>query len=389
MYILKNNDGSPRPCAIVPPASIANLVEVFERLDAGEPCRGIAMVGDDEAEFDIPEEYALNSLGRKARIGGNELFAKRLRQDLAYLARYEWGRAHTWNEDELGAWNDAVGVPRDETPVDPVIEARLRPVFPESDIAGILARYATRRRWAPVPDAGALIRILLNEKRNMPMRRRRPAKSGIALEVRDTGYGEMGVARDKRTGQTWMWPMDEERDRNMEFGVAPETGGTFVGYRNGDGNRRSLAEMLEVIDGENARLGWTPTWVGTTNRRSEYLMDPHGQEKLRRLDRRDIRRALDEELKRGGLPEGFDYPCHAPDGRIVWCDWNDDSSYVGAAPIMVGERPSAGEAGTLSRSNDGDGLRWWRWTDTNGSTGGPFPSFEQAMLDFAERYGLA
>ena len=296
MYILKNNDGSPRPCAIVPPASIANLDEAFERLDAGEPCRGIAMVGDDEVEFDIPEEYALNSLGRKTRIGGNELFAKRLRQDLAYLARYEWGRAHTWNEDELGAWNDAVGVPRDETPVDPVIEARLRPVFPESDIAGILARYATRRRWAPTPDAGTLIRILLNEERNMPMRRRRPAKSGIALEVRDTEYGEMGVARDKRTGQTWMWPMDEERR------FSP----------------------------------WS-----------------HNADMSNRLDRRDIKSAFDEELQRGGLPESFDHPCRTSDGEIVWCRWDglgdqDREEY----PIMAGGMPDARKVGTLARLRD-------------------------------------
>ena len=32
----------------------------------------------------------------------------------------------------------------------------------------------------------------------------------------------MGIARDKRTGQTWMWPPEEENDANEEFGVAPD-----------------------------------------------------------------------------------------------------------------------------------------------------------------------
>lgn len=334
MYWIEDGNGRRRPCANAPRARITNLQEVFGMLDAGtDPCIAHAEYADgDTMDVEVSSNYALNSLGRKTRIEGNELFAKRLRQDLEYLARCEWGHAHQWDASKLGSWTDTIGVPCDETPVDPSIVARLQPVFPESDISGWLNQYAIRRRWAPVPSAATLIRVL--EERNRPLRPYRPAKSGIAFETRATGYGEMGVARDKRTGQTWMWPMGEERER----------------YIRG------------------------------------YLLN---QDQSDRMDRRDIKNALNEELRRGGLPESFDYPCHAADGRIVWCLWSVEYSPVDERPIMMGERPGAERVGTLTCRREEHGLRWWQWTDTDGVRGERFPSFEQAMLDFIDSTDLS
>lgn len=346
MYAFRNDDGTRRPCAIIPQTSVENLDEVIERLDAGEPRKGRARLDGETFEFDIPDTYALNSIGRKTRIEGNELFAKRLNVDLAYLARYEWGRAHQWDENELGSWTDAIGVPFDETPIDRDIVARLQPVFPKSDIAGWLSRYAIRRRWAPVPGASTLIRALLHERENAPLSQRRPANSGIAYETLDSGYGEMGVARDKRTGQTWMWPMREERDR------------------------------YDVL----------------------YLL--LNRSEADRIDRRMIGNAMGEELRRGGLPESFDYPCRTHEGEIVWCRWNPkldqclQAKWKGSnwgtgeadtAPIMMGGKRNARKVGTLARRMDADGVRWWQWTDMDDNRGESLPSFEQAMLDFVAR----
>lgn len=390
MYWIEDGNGHRRPCANAPRAEITNLQEVFAMLDAGtKPCIAHAEYANgDTMDVQIPSNYARNSIGRKTRIRGNELFIKRLNVDISYLARYEWGRVHQWDEGRLGSWTDAIGVPWDDTPVDPDIVSRLQPVFPQSDITGWLDLYSIRRRWAPVPGTSTLIHALLHEERNMPLEPRRPAKSGIAFETRDTGYGEMGVARDKRTGQTWMWPMGEERDHNMEFGVAPETGGAFVNYRDADGRKRSIKEMVGEIDEENNCLGWNPSWVGPTNRRLEYSMDPHGQNALIRLDRRDIKRALDEELRRGGLPESFDYPCRTVGGRIVWCRWDGLGGQECEHPIVTGDKPDARKVGTLTRRTDKNGLRWWQWTDADGNQGKPLPSYEQAMLDFIDSTDL-
>lgn len=334
MYWIKDKNGRRQPRANAPRAEITNLQEVFAMLDAGtDPCIAHAEYANgDMLDVEIPSNYARNSIGRKTRIRGNELFIKRLNVDLAYLARYEWGRTHQWDESELGSWTDAIGAPFDETLADRDIAARLQPVFPESDIAGWLDLYSIRRGWAPVPSTADLIRALLHERENAPLRQRRPAKSGIAYETLDSEYGGMGVARDKRTGQTWMWPMNEERN-------------FYVWCRNQDVSLR--------------------------------------------LDRHDIKRAMDEELRRGGLPESFDYPCHAPDGMIVWCHWDglgdpDNEEH----PIMMGEKPDAKKVGTLARRTDKDGLRWWRWTDSNGVQGERFPSYEQTMLDFIDSTDL-
>lgn len=99
---------------------------------------------------------------------------------------------------------------------------------------------------------------------------------------------------------------------------------------------------------------------------------------------------MDEELRRGGLPEQFDYPCHAPDGEPVWCRWDVQGGpdYAEDA-IMMGEKPDARKIGTLTRRTDGDGLRWWQWTDTDGNQGKPLPSYEQAMLDFIDSTDFA
>ena len=347
MYWIEDENGRRQPRANAPRAEITNLQEVFAMLDAGtEPCIAHAQYANgDRLDVEIPTNYALNSIGRKTRIRGNELFAKRLRQDLGYLARYEWGRNHQWDENELGSWTDAIGVPFDETLADSDIAAKLQPVFPESDIAGWLDLYSIRRGWAPVPSTADLIRALLHESVNTPLRQRRPANSGIAYETLDSEYGGMGVARDKRTGQTWMWPMREERDRYD------------VGY---------------------------------------WLMN---RSEADRMDRRMIRNAMGEELRRGGLPESFDYPCRTSEGEAVWCRWNPtldqclSSKWKGSnwgtgeadtAPIMMGGKRNARKVGTLARRMDEAGLRWWQWTDADGVQGKPLPSFEQAMLDFID-----
>lgn len=152
-YIIDSETGNRHPCAVAPRATIRNLREVFSMLDKGaEPCVAHAEYANgDTMDVEIPSNYARNSIGRKTRIRGNELFIKRLNVDLSYLARYEWGRTHQWDENELGSWTDAIGVPFDETLADRDIATRLQPVFPKSDIAGWLDLYSIRRGWAPVP----------------------------------------------------------------------------------------------------------------------------------------------------------------------------------------------------------------------------------------------
>ena len=73
----------------------------------------------------------------------------------------------------------------------------------------------------------------------------------------------MGIARDKRTGQTWMWPLEEEIDSNEEFGMAPDDlGDAFVPYRDSDGRRKTVEDMVEETSEANRKLGYCPTWVG-------------------------------------------------------------------------------------------------------------------------------
>ena len=88
----------------------------------------------------------------------------------------------------------------------------------------------------------------------------------------------MGIARDKRTGQTWMWPPEEENDANEEFGVAPDDkADAFVSYRTVDGRRKTIKEMIEDIDDAEKKLGYSPTWSGPTTRRVEYGLDRYGR----------------------------------------------------------------------------------------------------------------
>lgn len=95
-YIIDSETGNRHPCAVAPRATIRNLREVFSMLDAGtDPCVAHAEYANgDTMDVEIPSNYARNSIGRKTRIRGNELFIKRLNVDLSYLARYEWGRTH-------------------------------------------------------------------------------------------------------------------------------------------------------------------------------------------------------------------------------------------------------------------------------------------------------
>lgn len=153
MYWIEDGNGRRQPRANAPQVRITNLQEVFGMLDAGtDPCVAHAEYANgDTMDVEIPSNYARNSIGRKTRIRGNELFIKRLNVDLSYLARYEWGRTHQWDENELGSWTDAIGVPFDETLADRDIATRLQPVFPKSDIAGWLDLYSIRRGGRPCP----------------------------------------------------------------------------------------------------------------------------------------------------------------------------------------------------------------------------------------------
>lgn len=220
----------------------------------------------------------------------------------------------------MGIWWEAAGITDTSKPVDDETIERLHEAFPKTSLRGIVDRYRAQHYGHPTPSIYTLIDLAL--KANRPLTDQRPSKSGIAIEFKDNEYGRMGIARDKRTGQTWMWPPEEENDANEEFGVAPDDkADAFVSYRTVDGRRKTIKEMIEDIDDAEKKLGYSPTWSGPTTRRVEYGLDRYKAHRIEGLDRRDVRRALKEELERGGLPEDFHYPCHTDEGT-VWCDWD-------------------------------------------------------------------
>lgn len=148
-----------------------------------------------------------------------------------------------------------------------------------------------------------------------------------------------------------------------------------------------LNEYIEDADDAEKKLGYSPTWSGPTTRRVEYGLDRYKAHRIEGLDRRDVRRALKEELERGGLPEDFHYPCHTDEGT-VWCDWDCTQDRT---EIMLKTKPTepgtpwkTRQTGWLNRKTDEDGLRWWWWEDMEGREGKRLPSYQQALLDFIE-----
>lgn len=388
-YIIDSETGNRHPCAVAPRATIRNLREVFSMLDKGvEP--GVAHVvfpTGETLDVEVPLRYRLNSLGREAAIiGGNLLFQKRLEIDIEHLARFQWGEGHKWDQGTMGIWWEAAGITDTSKPVDDETIERLHEAFPKTSLRGIVDRYRAQHYGHPTPSIYTLIDLAL--KANRPLTDQRPSKSGIAIEFKDNEYGRMGIARDKRTGQTWMWPLEEENDSNEEFGMAPDDlGDAFVPYRDSDGHKKSVEDMVEETSEANRKLGYCPTWVGPTTRRLEYGLDRYKAHRLEKLDRRDIKRALDEELRRGGLPDTFRYPCHTDEGT-VWCDWDctQDRTEImlKTKPTKPGTPRETNQVGWLNRKTDDDGLRWWWWEDMEGREGKRLPSYQQALLDFIE-----
>ena len=219
-------------------------------LDKGaEPCVAHVVFPTGETlDVKVPLRYRLNSLGRKTVIiGGNLLFQKRLEIDIEHLARFQWGEAHKWDQGTMGIWWEAAGITDTSKPVDDETIERLHEAFPKTSLRGIVDRYRAQHYGHPTPSIYTLIDLAL--KANRPLTDQRPSKSGIAIEFKDNEYGRMGIARDKRTGQTWMWPPEEENDANEEFGVAPDDkADAFVSYRTVDGRRKTIKEMIEDID---------------------------------------------------------------------------------------------------------------------------------------------
>ena len=386
MYWIEDENGRRHPRANAPRAEITNLQEVFSMLDAGtDPCVAHAEYTDgDRLDVEIPSNYALNSLGQKTTIiGGNILFMKRLQLDIEHLARYQWGQAHTWNEETMGSWSEAAGITDTTKPADGTAVEQLGQVFPNTSLLDIITRYRIQH-YDPTLSVGTLIRLAL--RKNHPLTDNRPSKSGIAIEFQDNEFGWMGIARDKRTGQTWMWPLEEEVDANEEFGVSPDDmADAFVAYRDPDGHKKTVGEMVDEIQDEDRKLGYHPFWSGPTTRRLECRLDSYKAHRLEKLDRRDIKRALHEELERGGLPDTFHYPCHTDKGT-VWCDWVNEKDRT---EIMLKTKGSEKQvAGWLNRVTDQDGLRWWWWETMDGAKGDRLPSYQQAMLDFIERNNL-
>ena len=230
-------------------------------LDKGaEPCVAHVVFPTGETlDVKVPLRYRLNSLGRETVIiGGNLLFQKRLEIDIEHLARFQWGEAHKWDQGTMGIWWEAAGITDTSKPVDDETIERLHEAFPKTSLRGIVDRYRAQHYGHPTPSIYTLINLAL--KANRPLTDQRPSKSGIAIEFKDNEYGRMGIARDKRTGQTWMWPPEEENDANEEFGVAPDDkADAFVSYRTVDGRRKTIKEMIEDIDDAEKKLGYSPT----------------------------------------------------------------------------------------------------------------------------------
>lgn len=274
-YIIDSETGNRHPCAVAPRATIRNLREVFSMLDKGaEPCVAHVVFPTGETlDVKVPLRYRLNSLGRETVIiGGNLLFQKRLEIDIEHLACFQWGEAHKWDQGTMGIWWEAAGITDTSKPVDDETIERLHEAFPKTSLRGIVDRYRAQHYGHPTPSIYTLIDLAL--KANRPLTDQRPSKSGIAIEFKDNEYGRMGIARDKRTGQTWMWPPEEENDANEEFGVAPDDkADAFVSYRTVDGRRKTIKEMIEDIDDAEKKLGYSPTWSGPTTRRVEYGLD--------------------------------------------------------------------------------------------------------------------
>ena len=160
-----------------------------------------------------------------------------------------------------------------------------------------------------------------------------------------------------------------------------------MSYRTVDGRRKTIKEMIEDIDDAEKKLGYSPTWSGPTTRRVEYGLDRYKAHRIEGLDRRDVRRALKEELERGGLPEDFHYPCHTDEGTGLvrlglhpgpHGDHAEDQATEPGTPWKTRQ------TGWLNRKTDEDGLRWWWWEDMEGREGKRLPSYQQALLDFIE-----
>lgn len=382
MYWIENKNGLRQPRANASRASITNLREVFTSLDRqGQAVAHAEFSTGEHLDINVPSSYCLNSLSKKTTISGNVLFMKRLENDIEHLARLQWGENHTWDEGTMGPWYEAVGITDIANPVDEYTVEHLGPVFPNTSLHDIIARYRAQHCSSTV-SIRSLICLAL--QKNHPLSKLRPSKSGIAIEFQDNEYGRMGIARDKRTGQTWMWPLEEEIDSNEEFGMAPDDlGDAFVPYRDSDGRRKTVEDMVEETSEANRKLGYCPTWVGPTTRRLEYGLDRYKAHRLEKLDRRDIKRALDEELRRGGLPDTFRYPCHTSAGT-VWCDWDNTEDRTGIMLRPVETGSVSEQTGWLNRQKERDGLRWWWWETMDGRTGERFPSYQQALLDFID-----
>ena len=389
MYWREDEQGVRRPCANAPRATIKDMENMVDMLDRGAKSATCHAVfdGGETLTVNVSDAYARNSIGLKTGIKRKTLFRKRLEIDIEHLARIEWAKAHRWDEKAMGTWTAAIGITGTANPMDEETLERLSPVFPKTSLRDLVRHYREQHYGSPTPSIYTLIDIALSKNHPLETGPERISKSGLAYEAQENEHGLMGVIRDKRTGQKWMWPLLEEQDANDEVGMAPLSGdsGAFVPYA----GRETPAAMAEAIGLAEKELGHVPPlpWEGPVSRRAVYALDRYQARKLEALDRRDIRRALDEELRRGGLPDNFDYPCRVEDGWIS-CDWPGAASE--SEPIILKGRPVEGiasrkQVGRMVRTKDPKtGLRWWRWETDDGTAGDWLPSFQQALLDFTK-----
>ena len=201
MYWIESKNGRRQPRANAPRASIANLREVFTCLDRqGQAVAHAEFSIGEHLDINVPSSYCLNSLGKKTTISGNVLFMKRLENDIEHLARLQWGENHTWDEGTMGSWYEAVGITDIANPVDESTVEHLGPVFPNTSLHDIIARYRAQH-CSPTVSIRSLICLALQKTIHSPSYARRKAVSPSNSRTTNTaGWASHETSAPDRPG---------------------------------------------------------------------------------------------------------------------------------------------------------------------------------------------
>lgn len=325
MLAVPMNDGvQPR---LVPPAFVEdNINEVFDAVDAGRAEGTVTAVDRYGNRTAIPTPDGVNhdTLGRPLEFSSHPVLAKNVRRRLIRMLRGQYCRDHAWNDAESGDWVTCVGLPDD-----------LGATVSEEHMASLKPVLNT-----PAADPYRLV-ARYNARRYSP----------CTLDVL------IRLAYQAAPNYSTNW---RQADSKRRFAVPP------IPKRNRDG-----------WDGMNrVRDRWSGCeWVYPA---LEYF---------------DPVRLLLRESRQGGLPESFQYPLRTSKGEFRL----EKGCMTPRALILLDGKP----VGVMISEDCDEPFtdippEWCAVPLPDGATGtavdellpdGDFkPSFQQALLDFAERF---